>query len=472
MSSTRHVARFCVLAVGVMLITACGQTKMVQTSGTIRHHMIDGNYPLALSELQKSKQQGFKEQDRVVYWMNEGMLLHLTGRYKESIAALNKAERRAKELYTKSISKGIKAAFTSNAATDYAGEDYENVLVFVFKALDFLAMGNKSGALVEARKINEKLKLYNTRYKHKSVYNQDAFAHWLMGLLFEMEGSYDDARIAYAHALQTYETVFTPNYSHAPPKYLGEDLVRASILSNAPEEVAKYKQKFGQDKGATADLLKTHGEVVLVLLNGEGPSKSDYVVTCWFLTPTNWACDGEPGGEFMKKTTITIPSKGTVIKVAFPELHVKAPRSPHAVLDVGPAHATTSVALPISEIAVKTLSDKMHRIFRDAIIRVVAKTAASKGAGAAGSAAGGDGAGGKLLGWAAEKGTSAAMQAMEESDKRAWTTLPARIDVARLWVKPGTHNIRISLPGGRPGWIPGVKVEAGKRVVVTWYAIP
>jgi uncharacterized protein len=472
MSSTRHVARFCVLVAGVMLITACGQTKMVQTSGNIRHHMIDGNYPLALSELQKSKQQGFKEQDRVVYWMNEGMLLHLTGRYKESIAALNKAERRAKELYTKSISKGIKAAFTSNAATDYAGEDYENVLVFVVKALDFLAQGNKAGALVEARKINEKLKLYNTRYKHKNVYNQDAFAHWMMGLLFEMEGSYDDARIAYVHALEGYEGTFSPNYGIGTPKFLGEDIVRASILSNAPEEASKYKEKFGQDKGGTADLLKTHGEVVLVHLNGEGPSKSDYVVTCWFLTPTNWACDGEPGGEFMKKTRITIPSKGTVVKVAFPQLHVREPRSPQAVVGVGPSKATTSPALPISAIAVKTMADKMHRIFRDAIIRIVAKTAASKGAGAAGSAAGGSGAGGKLLGWVAEKGTSAAMQAMEEADKRAWTTLPSRIDVARVWVKPGTHTIGISLPGGRPGSIPGVKVEAGKRVVVTWYTIP
>ena len=151
-----------------------------------------------------------------------------------------------------------------------------------------------------------------------------------------------------------------------------------------------------------------------------------------------------------------------MVKIAFPELHVHAPRSPHAVLEAGPAHAATSPALPISEIAVKTMADKMHRIFRDAIIRVIAKTAASKGAGAAGQAAGGGGAGGKLAGWLAEKGTSAAMQAMEEADKRAWTTLPARIDVARLWVKPGTHNISIGMPGGRPGSNPGRQGRGGQ----------
>lgn len=478
-SSTRRAraARICIhspLAALLLAATlaACGQTQMVKTSGQMRGHMLDGNYPAALAALRASKNEGFKEQDRVVFWMNEAMLLHLTGQYQPSVDALNRAEHRAKELYTKSISKAITAAFTSDAATDYAGEDYENVLVFVVKALNFLALGNREGALVEARKINEQLKLYNTRYEHKNVYNQDAFAHWLMGVLFEMEGSYDDARIAYVHALETYENEFAGNYGIAVPPYLGEDVVRAAVLSNAPEEVAKYKQKFGADKGATAENLKTHGEVILVHLNGEGPSKSDYVVTCWFLSATNWACDGEPGGKFMKKTTITIPSQGTVIKVAFPELHVQGPVNPVATLHTGGLEALTAPALPISEIAVKTMADKMHRVFRDAMIRVIAKTASSKGAGKVGEAAGGGGAGGKLLGWAAEKGSSAAMQAFEEADKRAWTTLPSRIDVARLWVKPGVHTLQVRTGRGRPGTIPNVKVEAGKHVVVTWYTLP
>jgi hypothetical protein len=435
--------------------------------------VIQRNYPAALATLRQSKQKGFKEQDRVVYWMNEGMLLHLVGSYKESIDVLNKAERRAKELFTKSIRKEVKAAFTSEAATDYKGEDYENVLVHVVKSLDFLAMGDKSGALVEARKINELLKLYNTKYDHKNVYNQDAFAHWMMGILFEMEGSYDDARIAYVHAAEVYENEFAANYGAKLPAFVPEDIVRASILSDAPDEATKYKEKYGGELGGTADKLKTHGEVVVVHLNGEGPSKSDYVVTCWFRSATSWACDGEPGGKFMKKTTITIPSDGTVVKVAFPQLHLNVPANTHLQVGVaGQGEAVSMVALPINPIAEKTMADKMHRTFQKAIIRVITKTLSSKAAGKAGEKAGGKGEAGKLLGWAAEKGSSAAMQAFEEADKRAWTTLPAQIEVARLWLKPGTYDLQVKLARSQGGAIKGVKVAAGKKTVVTWRTAP
>ncbi len=453
-------------------LVACGQTQMVQTSGQMRSYMIQENPQAALATLRKSKQEGFKEQDRVVYWMNEGMLLHLIGNYKDSINSLSKAERRSIELYTKSISKGIKAAFTSNAAKDYEGEDYEKVLLNVFKALDFLGLGDTSGALVEARKINEKLKLFNTKYKHKNVYNQDAFAHWLMGLLFEMEGSYDDARIAYVAAMEVYQNDFAAYYGMKPPPFLAEDIVRASLLSSAPDIANQYRQKFGANLGGSLEELNSNGEVILVHLNGEGPSKSDFVVTCWFISAANWACDAQPGGEFMKRTTIVVPSKGTVVKVAYPELHIHEPMNPYLTMAVSGHRAQSHVVLPISQIAVKTMADKMHRIFRDSIIRIITKLLTSKAAGKAGEAVGGKGAGGKLLGWLAERGTSAAMQAMEEADKRAWTTLPSRIEVARLMVPPGTHNITLTLANGKTTHLNGIKVVAGKRVVVTHYSIP
>ena len=100
MSLSRKVVPLCVAAG----LAACGQTKMVQTTGQIRDQVIAGNYPGALATLRQSKNEGFKEQDRVVFWMNEGMLLHLTGAYKESAAVLERAEQRSKELYTKRIS--------------------------------------------------------------------------------------------------------------------------------------------------------------------------------------------------------------------------------------------------------------------------------------------------------------------------------------------------------------------------------
>ncbi|MCC6748972.1 MAG: hypothetical protein IT371_15035 [Deltaproteobacteria bacterium] len=449
-----------------LVFVGCGQTKMVQTTGKIRAHMLNSNYQAALATLRIDKKDAYKEQDRVAFWLDEGMLLHLTGNFKQSTDALSQAEKRSIELYTTSVSKSITAAFTSDAAKDYEGEDYEKVLIHVVKAFNFMSTGDENGALVEARKINEKLALFNTKYKHKNVYNQDAFAHWLMGLLFEMEKSYDDARIAYAKAYEVYGHDFAGNYGFRPPAYVGEDIVRASILGNAADEVAKWKGKVGGEAGKTADLMKTHGEVVVFHMNGEGPSKSDYFVNCWFLGIANWRCDGEPGGEFMKKTTIMIPKGGTTIKVAFPILHVHAPSAQYMDITVGGQTGRSLPAYPLNEIAMKTLADKMHRIFRDAMIRIVTKLVTSKAAGAIAGKAGG-----KLFGWIAEKGSSAIMQAFEEADKRAWTTLPARIDVARVWATPGTHTLTIMLSNGRRATIPNVKVAAGQKVILTYRSL-
>ena len=166
---------------------------------------------------------------------------------------LNKAEQRAKELYTKSISKGIKAAFTSDAATDYAGEDYENVLLNVVKALDFLALGNKAGALVEARKINEKLKLYNTQ-----VQAQERLQPGRLRPLADGPALRDGGLLRRrAHRLRP--RAWRSTRATSPPNY-GMRRRRAiwartscgpRCLSNAPRRPSSTRSKFGQDKGAT-----------------------------------------------------------------------------------------------------------------------------------------------------------------------------------------------------------------------------
>lgn len=456
------------LVAGIVLFsTACGQTKMVAVSKKMRQLMQEQNHVGALSVLRKSKNEAYDKKDQVVYQMEEGMLLHLTGDYKGSNKVLDIAEGRTKELFTKSIGKGIKAAFSSDAATDYPGEDYEKVLINVVKAFNYLGMNEYEGAMVEARKINEKLKWFNTKYDKKNVYSQDAFALWLTGRLFEMEGTYDEARIAYSNALKVYTEDFSGNYGMKVPSYVAEDLARAAMMENNMEELEKLRGIHGAEIGNTAEMMKSKGEVVLFHLNGEGPTKSDYMITCWFLSAANWRCDGEPGGKFMKKTKITIPSKGTVMKIAFPEIHVHLPPRFPVQMKVGGAVAATEIAYPLSEIAVKTLQDKTGRIWKDAIVRAITKTLTSAGAGAVAGKAGG-----KMFGWLAKTATSAVFQALEEADKRTWSTLPARIDVARAFVEPGTHDLMLELPNGKTAMAKGIKVEPGKRAFVTLRTLP
>ena len=299
------------LLIVLLVAASCGQTQMVETSAAIRKFVIEHNYAAALETLRTSKGDAFGEQDRVLYWMNEGMLSFLNGDYQVAVDVLTKAEDRSKELYTVSISKEVEAAFTSQAATDYQGEDYEKVLINVVKALAFLEMNDLEGALVEARKINEKLEYLNTQYEeHKNVYREDAFAHWLMGVLFEEEGSYDDARIAYRAATRVYAKEFASEYGVQAPSWLAEDLARAAVLSADNELLERVRKNNGDEVGKTAKLLDSHGEVILFHLNGRGPSKSDFYITCYFETPVKWLCGAVPGGKIHETCSYSRSAKG------------------------------------------------------------------------------------------------------------------------------------------------------------------
>ncbi|MBW2736533.1 MAG: hypothetical protein JRH20_29445, partial [Deltaproteobacteria bacterium] len=111
--------------------------------------------------------------------------------------------------------------------------------------------------------------------------------------------------------------------------------------------------------------------------------------------------------------------------------------------------------------------DRTARVFKNAILRAITKALTQAAAGAVGKKAGGGG-----LGWLAKTVVGVANQATEEADKRIWSTLPGRIEVARAWVTPGTHMVSLQLPNGRVANIPNVKVEAGKRVFITFRSIP
>lgn len=452
---------------GLVAVTACGQTGMTRTTAEVRGALGAGAYDAALAALRAGKQAGrFREQDRVAYWMDEGMLLHLLRRHAESTQVLEQADRRAEELFTKSVRKDIGAALTSDAARDYAGEDYERVLLNVVKALNFAAQRDFDGALVEARRVSSKLQFYATQYGTREVYRQDAFAEWLTGLLYEIGGSNDDARIAYEQAWRVYREDFATHYGLGAPSYVGEDLVRVAARDGDADLLARYRQETGAS-GETGALLAERGEVVLVHLNGEGPSKGDLFLTCWFRSAGEWACDGEPGGEMVRRTTIVVPADGTVIKVAFPVLYLHPPAQPALTLRVGAAEGRSQPAYPVNAIAARVMRDQLKRIFRSAIIRVITKTLAQQAAGAAGKKAGG-----AELGWLAKTVASVAGQATEEADKRCWTTLPARIDVARVLVAPGDYSPSVELADGRVVALPPVKVARGQRVLLTFQSSP
>lgn len=470
------------LAALLVSATACGQWRMVNTETRVRAHARAGEYEQALRALQARDGRSYKAQDSVVYSMNEGMLLQQVGRHRAAIASLSRAERRAKELFTRSVSRQVKATFTSDAALDYPGEDHEKVLLNVVKSLSFLALNDRAGALVEARKINRKLEYFNTVYQSQgksrgksrgksqgrsqgNAYAEDAFAHWLMGMLFEMEGSHDDARIAFADALRVYREQFRVRYDLPVPGYVAEDLARAAIASGATDVLERVRADSKDPQlGQSAELRETGGEIVVVHLSGEGPTKTDFDVTCRFRDKFPTGCNFAPGGDSLVPRALARNPREQSVTVSFPKLVTRAPTFAHLAVRAAGERTVSEPALPINRIARETLRDRLPRIFKGAVVRAIAKASSRAVAARANDKLKGRSKAGWLLGFAIDVSTDVATRASEEADKRTWSTLPGRVEVARLWVPAGTHDVTLALPGGETVAVHRVHVEAGERV--------
>ncbi len=132
--------------------------RLIQSAG-------EGKYSQVSETLEKLKEKGrFKEKDIVLYYLNQGMLLHFKGDYIKSNEYLTLAERKIEDLFTKSISKTGASFLLNDNVLDYAGEDFEDIYLNVFKALNYIHLGQKDHAFVEVNRVQNKLRRLKDKY--------------------------------------------------------------------------------------------------------------------------------------------------------------------------------------------------------------------------------------------------------------------------------------------------------------------
>ena len=206
--------------------------------------------------------------DRLLYFLELGVIQHLDGDYAASNQSFEQAERVSEQLETTSIMNQTLAMFSNARQADYAGQMHEKLLINYYKALNYLGLASQAssrnqkldaldGARVEARRMIIKLNDLNDQLgdyeeakadsdssfnkimkllsalngeqfdKNTLIYRDDALAHYLTGLSFEMNGEYDDARISYRKAAESYEQGYAEQFR------LGADMTRQAWLDTA-----------------------------------------------------------------------------------------------------------------------------------------------------------------------------------------------------------------------------------------------
>ena len=184
--------------------------------------------------------------DSVLYFLDKGMLCHYAGEYADSSQLLEKGEIAIEDAFTKSVSREIGSYLLNDTVLEYAGEDYEDIYTNVFNALNYYHRGKIEDALVEIRRMNNKLAVLADKYdlltselqKKASEglleqfppipgappgFADSALARYLGLLFYRGEGLYDDARID-GEALR-FAFANAPNvYKHPIPSSIAGEL--------------------------------------------------------------------------------------------------------------------------------------------------------------------------------------------------------------------------------------------------------
>lgn len=400
-----------------LLLPMAGCAGYSGTVGKVRFSTETGRADEALQTLEKSRLAKAKS-DRLLYLLEKGMMQHLTGDLRGSNETFESAEIHAENLFAISIANELKGLLASDTGTDYEGEDFERVLIHYFRALNYLEQDDLDAALVECRKADHLLNRLSDRYEGKNRYREDPLARYISGLLYEAEGSHNDAFIAYRKAYDLYLGNNSAVYATNPPPFLLHDLIRTAKKSGLYEEMDQYRKQAGD---VLVAVPKDSGELVVFLNNGWVPRKA------------------------RKEIGVPVPTSPLLlsVKLSIPVYVSVPPLVDHArILLDGKEVGRTYLVENIGAIAAKSLEDRIARIVAKTVARVAAKQAALEASVHQI---------GKKNGQAAAAFARVLMQVglnlSEQADIRSWTTLPYEVQIGKVTVPAGEHKLSLELVG-------------------------
>jgi len=436
MAACRVALLLCTFALSGIL-TGCATYS--ESFGVIERDLSARQYDAALKSIEK--QSGSKK-DRVLYLLNKGMVLRMKRDFTGSNQALEAAKAEMERLYTASVSENTLSFVVNDATVSYAGDDYEQVLVHLYMALNYLELGQPNEARVEALQVDLKLREIGEKIPGNK-FTEDALSRYLTALIYEELGEWSDAMIDYRKAYEAYKK-YQVNYGVLVPDMLKHDLLRLAQRQGLKDELALYKKEFGitpvQEENRASE---QDGELVFVLNNGLAPIKREKAVGAFAPPPSVVVNAATPHRT-------ASPAPPVLVNIALPYYESRPNQVLSARVSVSGKQSSTQLMENIDAIARASLDSRMAAITARSIARAVAKGAIQESMDRAGSRNNDPAA--ELLGSFIVR---VAAVATERADTRSWLTLPANVQLARLSLPPGSYTVTVDLLG------------AGEQVIAT-----
>ncbi|MCG8477067.1 MAG: hypothetical protein MI784_16490 [Cytophagales bacterium] len=392
-----------------------------------------GQIERAKKDLDKSSKEAFKN-NRYLYYVNQGVVGQLLGDYRQSNEWFEKAYLFNEDFRKSFLEEGASFLVNDKLKT-YTPEDHEQFYVLYYKAVNYIKLAKWDEALVECKRLISLTNVLSDKKKVKNKFREDAFAHVLIGLVYDALRDYNNAFIAYRNALRIYENQYRPLFGIEAPRQLKEDLLRTAYLVGFYEELESYQKKFGMTY-VPEDNQQT-GELVFLWNNGLGPVK------------TEWSLDfvifpGGPGAVMFRNEDLgwAFPfpvgsgdkislEKLRVVRIALPKYVERPLMFSGANLQAGSLQSDFNLGEDVNIISRKLLSERMFLTVGKTLLRVALKQAASEQIRK------------KNQGWGVAANLLASFT--EQADTRNWQTLPHSIYYTRMRLPEGEQEVQLNL---------------------------
>ena len=350
-----------------------------------RQLLKEGRVSEALPQFEKLASKA--SDDQLVYLLEYGTALQMAGQYKESNVIFTKADKLADLNDFHSVSNIAAATLGSETMIQYKGESYEKVLINAMMAINYLMLGQPDEALVEARRLNEKLTAM--KLDGRKPYELNPFAKYLSGLIWESEHKYDDAYISFNEAYKLDGT----------NPFLPADLIRASKNARREDTYRTWKKEFPQIQEDVSWYDPKKGELVILVQQGWGPEKH--------MTP----------GSHRFPALYPVYSQTQAIKA---EVEIKGS---------DPVSAISQKVYDVQDVAIQTLKDDYGALIARRVGGIAAKAVVSDQIRQKNELLG-------VIAWVA-------MNVADQADLRQWSSLPQSIQMIRLKLNPGEYKLRL-----------------------------
>lgn len=399
-----------------ILLSGCAtyQSKIYSTRNLVE----SGQISEATQKLKTLADQ--ESDDQLVYVLDYATLLQYSGDLKESNQYFLKGLKLIEQFDYQSISKVTGSLLFSEEMVQYKGDTFEKIFVNAYLALNFLELNDLDSALVETRRINQKYQVY--RQEEKKNFEMNSFASYLAAMIWEADGKYDDAYLAFKEAFAIDSSIGR----------IKEDLIRTAKKAQRPEEYKKWKAQFPNVKEDPNWYDRSMADVVVIFQNGWGARKDFNPSSPRFPIL-------RPVYSEARNARVSINSPDTGITQYFSQ---------------------TEFAYSVDEASTRTLLEDQSSLVARRIGGVVAKEIAAEQIRQKN----------ELLGAIAK----VAMYASDRADLRQWSYLPKEFQMVRIRIKPGKYKLHLttqnsySQSSGNKVLDKDFEIKAGKTRFFNW----